>query len=161
MPAVSPSIGNALIQAGELQVLRLNQTFVIEGSENVWFIASGRIEIFMVQVEAGEATGPRTHFLSLEAGSLIFGMDFTRGEQDYCFLLTGHEGSELVQLRRDDLRRLPRDHEYAAMISQLVDQWLEQLSASVSRDVRPCPKTDECLFGGKPGWLPSRMSAQA
>jgi ATP-binding cassette subfamily C protein len=161
MPVVSPSIGNALIQAGELQVLRLNQTFVIEGSENVWFIASGRIEIFMVQLEAGEATGPRTHFLSLEAGSLIFGMDFTKGEQDYCFLLTGHEGSELVQLRRDDLRRLARDREYAAMISQLVDQWLEQLSASVSRDVRPLPKADEVLVGGKQVLLPRGKIARA
>jgi ATP-binding cassette subfamily C protein len=150
-----------LIQAGELQVLRLNQTFVIEGSENVWFIASGRIEIFMVQLEAEEATGPRTHFLSLEAGSLIFGMDFTKREQDYCFLLTGHEGSELVQLRRDDLRRLARDHEYAAMISQLVDQWLEQLSASVSRDVRPLPKADEVLVGGKQVLLPRGKIARA
>ena len=161
MPAVSPSIGNALIQAGELQVLRLNQTFVIEGSKNVWFIASGRIEIFMVQLEAGEATGPRTHFLSLGAGSLIFGMDFTKREQDYCFLLTGHEGSELVQLRRDDLRRLARDHEYAAMISQLVDQWLEQLSASVSHDVRPLPKADEVLVGGKQVLLPRGKIARA
>ena len=161
MPAVSPSIGNALIQAGELHVLRLNQSFVIEGSENVWFIASGRIEIFMVQLEAGEATGPRTHFLSLEAGSLIFGMDFTKREQDYCFLLTGHEGSELVQLRRDDLRRLARDHEYAAVISQLVDHWLEQLSASVSRDVRPLPKADEVLVGGKQVLLPRGKIARA
>ena len=161
MPAVSPSIGNALIQAGELHVLRLNQNFVIEGSENVWFIASGRIEIFMVQLEAGEATGPRTHFLSLEAGSLIFGIDFSKREHDYCFLLTGHEGSELVQLRRDDLRRLARDHEYAAAISQLVDHWLEQLSASVSRDVRPLPKADEVLVGGKQVLLPRGKIARA
>jgi NHLM bacteriocin system ABC transporter ATP-binding protein len=161
MPAVSPSIGNALIQAGELQVLRLNQTFVIEGSENVWFIASGRIEIFMVQLEAGEATGPRTHFLSLEAGSLIFGMDFAKQEHGYCFLLTGHEGSELVQLRRDDLKRLSRDHEHSAAISQLVDHWLEQLSASVSRDARPLPKADEVLVGGKQVSLPRGKIARA
>ena len=125
MPAVSPTTSNALIQAGELQILRLNQSFVIEGSENVWFIATGRIEIFTVQLEGGEATGPRSHFLSLESGSLIFGMDFNRREHGYCFVLTGHEGSELVQLRRDDLRRLARDHEYAATIGQLVDNWLD------------------------------------
>ena len=105
MPSVSPTISNALIQTGGLQVLRLNQSFVIDGSENVWFIATGRIEIFTVQLEAGEATGPRSHFLSLESGSLIFGMDFAKQEHGYCFLLTGHEGTELVQLRRDDLRR--------------------------------------------------------
>lgn len=161
MPAVSPTISNALIQAGELQVLRLNQSFIIEGSENVWFIATGRIEIFTLQLEAGEPTGPRSHFLSLEAGSLIFGMDFAKQEHGYCFLLTGHEGSELVQLRRDDLRQLARDHEYAATISQLVDYWLEQLSASVSRDVRPLPKADEVLAGGKQVLLPRGKIARA
>ncbi|MBV8214963.1 MAG: NHLP bacteriocin export ABC transporter permease/ATPase subunit [Verrucomicrobia bacterium] len=161
MPAISAAISNALIQAGELQILRLNQTFVIEGSENVWFIASGRIDIFTVQLEGGEATGPRSHFLSLEAGSLIFGMDFTKREHGYCFLLTGHEGSELVQLRRDDLRRLARDHEYAATLSQLIDQWLEQLSASVSRDARPLPKADEVLVGGKQVLLPRGKIARA
>jgi NHLM bacteriocin system ABC transporter ATP-binding protein len=161
MPSISPAISNALIQAGELQVLRLNQSFVIEGSENVWFIATGRIEIFTVQLEAGEATGPRTHFLSLEPGSLIFGMDFTRREHGYCFLLTGHEGSELVQMRRDDLRQLARDREYATTISQLVDHWLEQLSASVSRDTRPLPKADEVLIGGKQVLLPRGKIARA
>ena len=114
-----------------------------------------------MQLEGGEATGPRSHFLSLEAGSLIFGMDFTRREHGYCFLLTGHEGLELVQLRQDDLRRLARDHEYAATLSQLIDQWLEQLSASVSRDVRPLPKADEVLVGGKQVLLPRGKIARA
>ncbi len=161
MPAVVPAIINALFQAGQLQVLRLNQSFVIEGSENVWFIETGRIDIFTVQLESGEATGPRSHFLSLEAGSLIFGMDFAKQEHGYCFLLTGQEGSQLVQLRRDDLRRLARQHEYAAAISQLIDHWLGQLSTSVSRDVRPLPKADEVLIGGKQVLLPRGKIARA
>ncbi|MBV8814337.1 MAG: hypothetical protein JO271_07595, partial [Verrucomicrobia bacterium] len=149
MPAVTSSINNALVQAGQLQVLRLNQSFVIEGSENVWFIETGRVEIFTVQLEDGEPAGPRSHFLSLEAGSLILGMNFAKQEHGYCFLLTGHEGSQLVQLRRDDLRRLAKEHEYASAISQLIDKWLGELSASVSRDVRPLPKADEILVSGK------------
>jgi NHLM bacteriocin system ABC transporter ATP-binding protein len=149
MPAVTSSISNALVQAGELQILRLNQSFVIEGSENVWFIETGRVEIFTVQLEDGEATGPRSHFMSLEAGSLIFGMNFAKQEHGYCFLLTGHEGSQLVQVRCDDLKRLAQEHAFASAISQLIDQWLGELSASVSRDVRPLPKADEILIPGK------------
>jgi NHLM bacteriocin system ABC transporter ATP-binding protein len=160
MPTLS-SLSNALIQVGELQVLRLNQSFVIEGSENLWYIATGRVEIFTVQLEDGQAAGPRSHFLSLEANSLIFGMDFAQGEHGYCFLLTGQEGSELVQLRRDDVRRLARDHEYAAGIGQLIDRWLEKLSTSVSRDVRPLPKADEVLVGGKRVMLPRGKIARA
>jgi NHLM bacteriocin system ABC transporter ATP-binding protein len=149
MPAVSPELIDALVQAGESEILRLNQSFVIEGSTNLWFVRSGRVDIFTVQLEDGEATGPRSHFLSLEAGSLIFGMDFAKQEQGYCFLLTGQEGSQLIQLHIDQVRQMAQEREYASGISGLIDEWLTELSASVTRDIRPLPKADEVLVGGK------------
>src|ERR1700730_8602632 len=154
MPPVVPVISNALAQAGVLHVLRLNESFVIEGSDDVWYVESGRVELFNVQLEDGEAAGPRSHFLSVESGSLIFGMDFAKQEQGYCFLLTGQEGTQLIRLRRDRVRNLAIHQEYAAAISQLVDQWIGDLSNSLTRDVRPLPKADEDLIGGKEVLLP-------
>jgi ATP-binding cassette subfamily C protein len=161
MAVVASAISNALVAAGQLHLLRLNETFVIEGSENVWFIESGKVELFTVQLQGNDATGPRSHFLSLEAGSLIFGMDFERQEHGYCFLLTGQEGTHLIELDREKVRRLARDHEFAASIGQLTDQWLAHLSASVTRDVRPLPKADELLVGGKEILLPREKIARA
>ena len=161
MAVVASAISNALVAAGQLHLLRLNETFVIEGSENVWFIESGKVELFTVQLQGNDATGPRTHFLSLEAGSLIFGMDFEKQEHGYCFLLTGQEGTHLIELDRERVRRLARDHEFAASIGQLTDQWLAHLSASVTRDVRPLPKADELLVGGKEILLPREKIARA
>jgi NHLM bacteriocin system ABC transporter ATP-binding protein len=161
MAVVASAISNALVAAGQLHLLRLNETFVIEGSENVWFIESGKVELFTVQLQGNDATGPRSHFLSLEAGSLIFGMDFEKQEHGYCFLLTGQEGTHLIELDREKVRRLARDHEFAASIGQLTDQWLAHLSASVTRDVRPLPKADELLVGGKEILLPREKIARA
>lgn len=161
MPPVVPVISNALVQAGVLQVLRLNESFVIEGSDDVWYVESGRAELFTVQLEDGEAAGPRSHFLSVESGSLIFGMDFAKQEQGYCFLLTGQEGTQLIRLRRDRVRSLAKHQEYAAAISQLVDQWIGDLSNSLTRDVRPLPKADEVLIGGKEVLLPRGKIARA
>jgi NHLM bacteriocin system ABC transporter ATP-binding protein len=161
MPVVAPELADAIVQAGELQILRLNQSFVIEGSDNVWFVKGGRIDIFAVQLEDDEATGPRSHFLSLENGSLVFGMNFARQEQGYCFLLTGQEGTQLIQLRRDRLRQMAQEREYASAIGQLIDEWLIELSASVSRDIRPLPKADEVLVGGKEVVLPRGNIARA
>jgi NHLM bacteriocin system ABC transporter ATP-binding protein len=161
MPVVAPELADALAQAGELQILRLNQSFVIEGSENVWFVKTGRVDIFAVQLENGEATGPRSHFLLLEAGCLVFGMNFARQEQGYCFLLTGQEGTQLIQLGRDRLREMAQEREYASAIGQLIDAWLVELSASVSRDIRPLPKADEVLVGGKEVVLPRGNIARA
>jgi hypothetical protein len=87
MPVVAPELADALVQAGELQILRLNQSFVIEGSENVWFVKTGRIDIFAVQLEGDEATGPRSHFLLLEAGSLVLGMNFASRNKVIVFCL--------------------------------------------------------------------------
>src|ERR1700722_17152025 len=161
MPPVVTVISNALVQAGVLQVLRLNESFVIEGSDDVWYVESGRVELFTVQLEDGEAAGPRSHFLSVESGSLIFGMDFAKQEQGYCFLLTGQEGTQLIRLRRDRVRSLAKHQEYAAAISQLVDQWIGDLSNGLTRDVRPLPKADEVLIGGKEVLLPRGKIARA
>jgi hypothetical protein len=161
MPVVAPELADALVQAGELQILRLNQSFAIEGSENVWFVKTGRIDIFAVQLEGDEPTGPRSHFLLLEAGFLVFGMNFAKREQGYCFLLTGQEGTQLIQLRRDQLRQMAQEREYASTIGQLIDDWLVELSASVSRDIRPLPKADEVLVGGKEVVLPRGNIARA
>jgi NHLM bacteriocin system ABC transporter ATP-binding protein len=161
MPTVAPELTDALSQAGELQILRLNQSFVIEGSESVWLVKTGRIDIFAVQLENGEATGPRSHFLSLQSRSLVFGMDFPKQEQGYCFLLTGQEGSELVQLHRNQLQSMAQEHGYASAIGQLIDDWIIELSASVTRDIRPLPKADEVLVGGKQITLPRGNIARA
>jgi ATP-binding cassette subfamily C protein len=161
MPAVVPVISNALVQAGELHVLRLNESFVIEGSDNVWYVESGKVELFTVQLEDGAAAGPRSHFLSVESASLIFGMDFAKQEQGYCFLLTGQEGTQLIRLHRDQVRSLAKHQEYAATISQFVDQWISDLSNSLTRDVRPLPKADEVLIGGKEVLLPRGKIARA
>jgi ATP-binding cassette subfamily C protein len=153
-PTVTPELTDALVQAGELQILRLNQTFVIERSGTVWFVKAGRVDIFAVQLEDEEATGPRSHFLSLDSGALIFGMDFAKQEQGYCFVLTGQEGTQLIQLHRERLQEMAREREYASAIGQLIDEWLSELSASLTRDIRPLPKADEVLVGGRQVTLP-------
>src|SRR5262249_42202521 len=150
-----------LASKGEERLLKMNEAFLISGSQNVWFVASGQIEIFVVQVEGNEPVGPRTHFATFNAGSVLLGMDFEVFHQSSGFLATSSEVTQLYRLSKEDLRALAREREYSILVGDLINNWLQTLSASVARDVRPRPKADEILVGGKQTPLPRSSVARA
>jgi NHLM bacteriocin system ABC transporter ATP-binding protein len=150
-----------LAARGEERLLKMNEAFLISGSQNVWFVTSGQIEMFVVQVEGNEPVGPRTHFATFNAGSILFGMDFEEFNQSSGFLATSSDVTQIYKLSKEDLRALAREREYSLLVGNLINNWLQTLSASVARDVRPRPKTDEILVGGKQVRLPRSSVARA
>ena len=146
---------------GEVKTLRTNEAFLIGDSEYFWFIASGQIELFVVQTMEDEPVGPRTHFATFNPGSVILGMDFSLYGQSSGFLATSSDSTQIYKISRDKLRVLARDREYTLAVGELINGWLQTLSASVARDVRPRPKPDETLTGGKETQLPRGNVARA
>jgi NHLM bacteriocin system ABC transporter ATP-binding protein len=136
-------------EQGVRHVMALNDTLVIDGPDNVWFVQSGQVEMFAIRLERGQPAGARSHVLSINPGSLVFGMDFADYGQGFGFMLIGTEGSELYRLTKAQLRALASRREQAAAIGQLIDTWLLAFSESVVRDVRPKPKADEIVVGGR------------
>jgi NHLM bacteriocin system ABC transporter ATP-binding protein len=134
---------------GEVKTLRTNEAFLIGDSEYFWFIASGQIELFIVQTMEDEPVGPRTHFATFNPGSVMLGMDFSLYGQSSGFLATSSDSTLIYKISRDKLRVLARDREYTLAVGELINGWLQTLSSSVARDVRPRPKPDETLTGGK------------
>jgi NHLM bacteriocin system ABC transporter ATP-binding protein len=134
---------------GEVKTLRTNEAFLIGDSEYFWFIASGQIELFVVQTMEDEPVGPRTHFATFNPGSVMLGMDFSLYGQSSGFLATSSDSTLIYKISRDKLRVLARDREYTLAVGELINGWLQTLSSSVARDVRPRPKPDETLTGGK------------
>jgi len=146
---------------GEERRLKMNEAFLISGSQNVWFIASGQIEMFAVQIEGDEPVGARTHFGTFNAGSILLGIDFELFGQSSGFLAAGSEVTQVYKLAVEDLRTLAHQREYSLPVGTLINDWLQTLSASVVRDIRPRPKTDEILVGGKQARLPRASVARA
>src|SRR6202048_2450111 len=146
---------------GEVKTLRTNEAFLIGDSEYFWFIASGQIELFVVQTMEDEPVGPRTHFATFNPGSVMLGMDFSLYGQSSGFLATSSDSTLIYKISRDKLRVLARDREYTLAVGELINGWLQTLSTSVARDVRPRPKPDETLIGGKETKLPRGNVARA
>ena len=163
MPAsTQPHDLSAILAAkGEERLLKINEAFLISGSQNLWFIASGQIEMFVVQIEGNEPVGPRTHFATFNSGSILVGIDFDLFGQSSGFLATSSDVTRVYKLAREDLRLLAHQREYSLRVGTLINDWLQTMSASVARDVSPRPKADEILVGGKQARLPRASVARA
>src|SRR6516162_7625649 len=163
MPAsTQPHDLSAILAAkGEERLLKINEAFLISGSQNLWFIAAGQIEMFVVQIEGNEPVGPRTHFATFNSGSILVGIDFDLFGQSSGFLATSSDVTRVYKLAREDLRLLAHQREYSLRVGNLINDWLQTMSASVARDVSPRPKADEILVGGKQARLPRASVARA
>src|ERR1700720_2307675 len=134
LPANS-NLATILPTIGEEKTLRTNEAFLIGDPQYLWFILSGQIELFVVQTMEDEPVGPRTHFATFNSGSIILGMDIGLYGQSSGFLATNSERTQIYKISRDKLRALAREREHILAVGELVNGWLQTLSASVARDV--------------------------
>lgn len=135
---------------GEAVVVVANRPFVLSDPDAVYLVESGRIEIFTVALEQGEPAGARTHFVTVEAGGLFFGMDTDRYGMGSGFLATGKAGSELRRFSAARLMRMAAERDaHRERIAPLVARWVEALSRRLIVDLE-VPRPDVTVEAGKP-----------
>lgn len=135
---------------GEAVVVVANRPFVLNDPDSVYLVESGRIEIFTVAIEQGEPAGARTHFVTVEAGGLFFGMDTDRYGMGSGFLATGKAGSELRRFSAARLMRMAAERDaHRERIAPLVARWIEALSRRLIVDLE-VPRPEVTIEAGKP-----------
>ncbi len=114
-----------------------NSPFLLEGSENVWYICTGKVEIFSVEVKNGNPVGQRHHFFTAFPGQMLFGCDFQQPGTGLGLLAVGSHGTRLVRLNIKFLRSLLTNPEFIPSIATCIDSWVKGVSCGVSRDINP------------------------
>lgn len=127
---------------GQLEIAGGNRPFLLRGEDNVWFVESGNVEIFTVQVKDGEPIGARAHFLTVKAGEVMFGMDLERYGQGHGFLAVGLTGTRLWRLSRSRFEQVAADPQWVGHMAPLLDKWVGELSIGVTKDITPRPKAE-------------------
>ncbi len=137
-------------EEGEAIVVAANRPFVLSDPDSVYLVESGRIEIFTVTLEQGEPAGARTHFVTVEAGGLFFGMDTDRYGMGSGFLATGKAGSQLRRFSAARLMRMAAEREaHRERLAPLVARWIEALSRRLIVDLE-VPRPEVTIEAGKP-----------
>lgn len=131
---------------GRAQVASGNEPFLLADPRIVWYVEKGSIELFTVALdEHNQPTGPRSHFLTVGEGRLMFGMDFAGYGFGSGFLAVGRVDTHLRRLRVSNLRVLAQDQRYTGLLDELVDAWVEGLSRSLTEAISPGPLVEHNL----------------
>jgi NHLM bacteriocin system ABC transporter ATP-binding protein len=114
------------------------EPILLDDRRTVWVVYAGRVDVFAVPVERGEAAGVRRHLFRVESGQAVFGMDcddrMACPEQSRRTALMAVGGPE-TQLVRVDRSRL--DREPSGEVAALMDGWILKLSSALAQGLPP------------------------
>jgi ATP-binding cassette subfamily C protein len=130
-----------------------NSPVLLSEPGSVYYVKSGRLEIFSVAVEGGAPVGARHHFFTATDGDALFGMDLDRYGEGQGFLAVGMVGTHLLKLDVNRLRAHLDSPEFAAGLAPIVDRWVTGLSSGIARTISPHPRADLQLDAGEDGEL--------
>lgn len=117
-----------------------NTPFLLDDPEAVWFVRSGKAEVFAVAVENAQVVGRRTHLFQAEMGQALFGIDMKKLGSDIGLLVCGSPGTQLVKRSRKRLLdgvRKTGDIMLAEPVLFLVESWIMGLSSGIVKAIPP------------------------
>jgi NHLM bacteriocin system ABC transporter ATP-binding protein len=136
---------------GRLVQVAGNRPVLLDDPELAWVVFSGYVDVFAVRLEDGKPVGARRHLFRSTDGAALFGM--VLGGRQVGLLATGAPGTQLLRVRRSGLERLGAAREFAGMVAELIENWVDGLSSGVDQDLPP--RDYEPVEAGRELTLPS------
>ena len=112
-----------------------NAPFLLDDRQKVWLVVSGQVDVFAVQAEAGQATGPRRYLFSATAGQILLGMNPDNRGMD--LLAVGLAGTGLCSLPLERLQSLATQPDLNGEIATLLDTYFANIGQAVARYTHP------------------------
>ncbi len=146
---------------GEAVAVAGNKPFLLDDPDTMWLVEEGRIDVFTVALKDGEPVGARSHFVSVDAGQALFGMDLATYGMGSGFLASGKTGTKLRKIPFSHLAKLAAAGRHVERIAALVETWVAALSKSLVRDIPAGPPADVDLEAGQQVTLDFQKRARA
>ncbi len=118
---------------GSEQRLAGNAPLLLGGREQVYRVAEGKVDLFLIRLDEGEPAGQRHHVHRVEAGQLLLGIDFDRLAPGWGLLTVGGPGTRLQLIER---RRLVGGGHDAELLP-LIEEWVAGLTSRLRRQLPP------------------------
>ena len=115
-----------------------NQPFSIHGTDSVWIVQSGKLDLFLVKTVDGHPAGARHHFLRVSKGHAVFGIDAS-GPDGTSVVATATPGTQVICTSQEALRESRHTLllEGAAEPLALLEDWVLSLSAAAAAGQEP------------------------
>ncbi len=106
------------------------RVFLLDQPNRVWLVDAGNVDIFLVEMQEGGASGARQHVIRVDEGQAIFGFR-PSAESGLALLANPGPGARIVAITLDELQSSTAAADGAA--HRLLEQWVESL-ISVAAD---------------------------
>lgn len=128
------------VEGGEEIPLLASQPLLLSDPKAVYFVESGGVDIFMVDVVKGQPSGRRTHFLRVNKGQLLLGVELlaTLSEDKFFGLIAcGLPDTRLRYLTKETTRKHAEILRVTDGVNGLVDHWVSNLSIEINENNVP------------------------
>lgn len=134
----TPPLGGltaALIDGSPERELSGNSPLRLDGSDAVWLVAGGELEVFAVPTGAPDVGARRTHVATVGTGEILFGLGAGRRPRltgateasAVSLLAVAQPGARVYDVEAERLKEIAREDELADDLADLVDRWLGRL----------------------------------
>ncbi len=134
-----------------------NKPFLLDDSESIWLVESGKMDIFSVQTSDGEIIGSRNHLFRAETGQALIGVNFSNYDSNIGLLASACSGTRLIKLKKTRLQDLSKTPKYAEGVTSIIDSWITGISSGIINSIPP--KDYQPLEPGKEFSLEENSSA--
>ena len=131
-----------------------HQPFFISGQHRIWLVTKGPVHLFAVQIDGDRPVGAREHFVSVETGDVILGMDFAGSVADHGFLAVGTTGARVIEVPLGSIMADVRQGISPMEFAEAIDRWILAISAGVTRDIQNRPTATAVAVAGEALGLP-------
>jgi NHLM bacteriocin system ABC transporter ATP-binding protein len=125
------------LRYNEGQIIKLagNNPIFLNNSEYVWFVYTGKADVFISHIENGVPTGSRTHLFRVTDRFALFGMNLL--DRSIGLMAGGAQGTQLLRVSKAKLEEAANDGEFAAWFAVVMDNWITLLSSVMPSELPP------------------------
>ena len=108
--------------------------------EMIWLVVEGKLDLYLVEMEDGQPTGARHHFIRVEPGHPVIGFE-RHPDGEYGLIASPAAGSKVLRLRVEQLQQAATES-----VPPLIDKWVESLGSAIAD--KAAPKSFQLLAPG-------------
>lgn len=128
------SLTDLIRTQGKVLTMTVNTPFLLDQSEKMWLVETGKLHIYTVKVEQGIPVGKRNYFVDVKAGQILLGMQIAQSASDMGLWVDATEDSILYELDLAIFKSFQKDEKYSVEVSQLVSEWIEAIFEGLSEN---------------------------
>lgn len=141
--------GNSVSLFEEPYFFKSNDPLLLNDPETIWFVQSGSLALFAINVQNGISKGRRRYLFSVKAGEAMFCATLTSPDGQHQILAVALEATQLLQVTKAEFCKSAEEDKTAI---DHIERWVNHLGCAVSEinsPILPTPaKTPGCTVLG-------------